>query len=92
MMCIYCGSDQTAVFNTRETEYGRWRRRHCLSCDKRFTTIEVPKSDDTMYVVRCKDCKYWDDKHSCCTNSDGLFATGRRARENYCSYGEKAEE
>jgi len=40
--CVYCGSPDTSVIDSRETEDGKAirRRRSCVSCPRRFTTYE----------------------------------------------------
>jgi len=40
MRCPICQSD-TKVFDTRPTKNGIWRRRECLNCKRRFTTVET---------------------------------------------------
>lgn len=40
MNCPFCLSNQIAVINTRNTKSGIWRRRWCLKCKKRFTSLE----------------------------------------------------
>lgn len=41
MKCPFCSSKETRVVETRETgEEVTRRRRHCLKCNKRFTTYE----------------------------------------------------
>lgn len=42
MICPYCGYDQTAVLESRDSEDGTVtrRRRACQRCQKRFTTYE----------------------------------------------------
>jgi len=42
MNCPYCDSPETKVVDSREAKDGRSikRRRECLNCVKRFTTIE----------------------------------------------------
>lgn len=42
MRCPFCGSDETQVAETRESDEGDVirRRRRCVSCEKRFTTYE----------------------------------------------------
>lgn len=42
MKCPFCGADDTAVADTRNSEDGNTvrRRRRCVRCDKRFTTHE----------------------------------------------------
>ncbi|MFH1149914.1 MAG: transcriptional regulator NrdR [Actinomycetota bacterium] len=46
MKCPYCGNKKTKVIDSRSIEEGAAirRRRHCLSCGRRFTTFErLPK-------------------------------------------------
>lgn len=60
MKCPYCQNDNDKVIDSRSGESGFAirRRRHCLSCDKRFTTYErvaeldirVVKKDDSRDV------------------------------------------
>ncbi len=62
MKCPYCQNDNDKVIDSRSGESGFAirRRRHCLSCDKRFTTYErvaeldirVVKKDDTREVFQ----------------------------------------
>ncbi len=44
MLCPYCRSTDTEVFNSRSTRFGTqiWRRRKCLKCKESFTTYEAP--------------------------------------------------
>jgi transcriptional repressor NrdR len=45
MKCLnpFCEYPKTRVINSRKTEQGKkiLRRRHCLKCNKRYTSIEV---------------------------------------------------
>ena len=62
MKCPYCQIDNDKVIDSRSGESGFAirRRRHCLSCDKRFTTYErvaeldirVVKKDDSRDVFQ----------------------------------------
>jgi len=62
MKCPYCQADNDRVIDSRSGEEGFAirRRRHCVSCDKRFTTYErvaeldirVVKKDDTREVFQ----------------------------------------
>lgn len=62
MKCPYCQNDNDKVIDSRSGESGFAirRRRHCLSCDKRFTTYErvaeldirVVKKDDSREVFQ----------------------------------------
>ena len=40
MTCPVCGAD-TKVIDSRPIEDGTRRRRQCLECDHRFTTVEI---------------------------------------------------
>ena len=40
MRCPYCGFADTKVTDSRDAEEGIRRRRECLSCAQRFTTVE----------------------------------------------------
>lgn len=42
MNCLYCNGS-TIVIDTRPTKSGIRRRRKCLDCGERFTTIETAK-------------------------------------------------
>lgn len=41
MQCPFCESDCTKVVDTRPKYMERYRRYHCMDCDRRFSTIEV---------------------------------------------------
>lgn len=55
MRCPYCGSRETEVVETRDSEDLETirRRRNCLSCEKRFTTYE--RVENINLVVIKKD-------------------------------------
>lgn len=57
MKCPYCGSNETEVVETRDSEDLETirRRRACLKCDKRFTTYE--RIENVHLVVIKKDGK-----------------------------------
>src|SRR3990172_6057651 len=40
MRCPYCASPDTKVTDSRDSEEGIRRRRECLHCEQRFSTIE----------------------------------------------------
>ena len=46
MKCIYCGSMDSKVVDSRQNEDGTSirRRRECVVCGKRFTTYETVES------------------------------------------------
>jgi transcriptional regulator NrdR family protein len=39
--CENCGSTRTFVINTRDYGKARYRRRKCIACTKRFSTLEL---------------------------------------------------
>ena len=54
MKCLYCGSLDTKVIDSRTNEEvtSIRRRRECLRCGKRFTTFEVYESIPVMVVKK----------------------------------------
>jgi len=62
MKCPFCQNDNDKVIDSRsgESGYAIRRRRHCLSCDERFTTYErvaeldirVVKKDDSREIFQ----------------------------------------
>lgn len=54
MICPYCAHNQDKVIDSRSTEGGAVirRRRHCLKCDKRFTTYERVEPAGRLMVVK----------------------------------------
>ena len=55
MTCPFCGHKEDRVIDSRESKEGDVirRRRHCLVCERRFTTYE--RSDEIPYMVVKKD-------------------------------------
>ena len=55
MKCPFCGSYESKVVDSRPTEDGERirRRRECIGCNKRFTTVEVVET--TPIMVKKKD-------------------------------------
>jgi transcriptional repressor NrdR len=54
MQCPFCGQDNDKVVDSRSSEAGRVvrRRRHCLSCNRRFTTYERPEEHIRLTVIK----------------------------------------
>lgn len=40
MKCPHCGSTNTRVIDSNPHKLGRIRRRECMACQERFTTLE----------------------------------------------------
>ena len=53
--------------------------------------IEAQTTADVVEVVRCKDCKWWDNEDDAerCTHK---YNTMWAKPDEYCSYGERKEE
>jgi transcriptional repressor NrdR len=54
MICPFCNHNQDKVIDSRSTESGEVirRRRHCLKCDRRFTTYERVEPTGRLMVVK----------------------------------------
>lgn len=55
---------------------------------------DIPPAD-VVEVVRCKDCKYWDNttKWAVCTKwSADPYEQANTEKNDYCSYGERKDE
>lgn len=45
MLCPACGDADTEVTDSRTKGADKRRRRRCLACEHRFSTIEIPFAD-----------------------------------------------
>lgn len=54
MRCPFCKEDKDKVVDSRSSDVGRIvrRRRHCLGCDRRFTTYEKIGESFKLSVVK----------------------------------------
>lgn len=54
MKCIFCGSMDSKVIDSRVTEDGTSirRRRECMSCSKRFTTYETVEHSPILVIKK----------------------------------------
>lgn len=52
MKCLYCGSEEDKVLDTRVVNDGTCirRRRECLNCGKRFTTFETIETTPILVI------------------------------------------
>ena len=56
--------------------------------------FDILNSSDVVEVVRCKNCKYWDNttKWAVCTRwSADPYEQATTEKNDFCSYGEKNE-
>mgnify|MGYP006874779584 CR=1 FL=1 len=53
-----------------------------------FNEVNKAPTIDAVEVVRCKDCRYWDDDRRCNGIKNGLVL-GYTAGDDFCSYGER---
>ena len=72
-----------------DTEMQRWDS-GCWIRYKLFENIldQLPTAD-VVEVVRCKECRYWDNRFDVmvCNLTDGM-----KGASDYCSYGERRED
>ena len=54
MLCPYCSHNKDKVIDSRTTEGGAVirRRRHCISCSRRFTTYERVEPTGRLMVIK----------------------------------------
>ncbi len=52
MRCPYCGFADTKVTDSRDADEGIRRRRECLNCGQRFTTIERPATGSLLVAKK----------------------------------------
>ncbi|HPD02943.1 MAG TPA: transcriptional regulator NrdR [Eubacteriales bacterium] len=54
MKCMYCGSSESKVIDSRGSENGESirRRRECVKCGKRFTTYETIEYTPVMVIKK----------------------------------------
>lgn len=54
MKCLFCGSEDLKVIDSRDTVNGKAirRRRQCLNCGKRFTTYETIETVPVLVIKR----------------------------------------
>ena len=52
MNCPYCDHNETKVVDSRDWEGGIRRRRQCLACDRRYTTVERAELGGVLVVKK----------------------------------------
>lgn len=62
MKCIFCGSPDTQVRDSRISDDGSSirRRRHCLACGGRFSTVELVSRRDITVIKRSGEHENFD--------------------------------
>ena len=50
MLCTYCGGNRSKVIDSRDSGDGIRRRRECLICERRYTTMERVQTRSLMVV------------------------------------------
>ena len=48
MICPFCGAEQSVVVNSRQVKDARRRRYECVSCQERYSTIEMVETDAVL--------------------------------------------
>ena len=59
---------------------------------KPYKKPEIIKGTDLVPVVRCKDCKYWDNGNLSFECPWDYGRHGSSDEDDFCSYGERREE
>ena len=78
------------IARCRETRWGK----HCPdgACSQRKVWERLKKYEDSdaVEVVRCKDCKYWQDNNDGYPHEECRWGHGETPDANdFCSYGER---
>lgn len=60
LRCPGCGSEKTEVTDSRQDNInaGRWRRRQCGTCEKRFSTVELVVDDKGSEVRKTSNARW----------------------------------
>lgn len=65
----------------------------CEAVDDAVTAIKALPSADAVEVVRCKDCKYWQDNNDGYPHEECRWGHDETPNDDdYCSYGEIKDE
>ena len=78
------------IARCRETRWGK----HCPdgACSQRkvWERLKQYEDSDAVHVVRCKDCKYWQDNNDGYPHEECRWWHGETPDSNdFCSYGER---
>ena len=74
-----------------ESESGSCELTTCTECRAR-STADLLIENDFLPVVRCKDCKYWQDNNDGYPHEECRWGHGETPDANdFCSYGERKE-
>ena len=79
---------------TMFSPYSRCMR---MAIDTCIEFLDMQRTVDAVEVVRCKDCKSWEQYNACdgtkphrCMNHDAIFYK-RTNPDDFCSYGERKD-
>ena len=80
------------IARCKETRWGK----HCPdgACSQRkvWERLKQYEESDAVPVVRCKDCKYWQDNNDGYPHEECRWGHGETPdEEDFCSYGERRE-
>ena len=74
-----------------ESESGSCELTTCTGCRAR-STADLLIENDVLPVVRCKDCKYWQDNNDGYPHEECRWGHGETPDANdFCSYGERKD-
>ena len=74
----------TAAVNDKFKSIGTWAKAICVLHDL--------QAADVAPVVRCKDCKYWQDNNGGYPHEECRWGHGETPKANdFCSYGEQKD-
>lgn len=75
-----------------KTDYEMGLYNHGALTQSFIKVVERHPTADVVEVVRCKDCKHWENRYRYCKRIGVDFLGNSRCGENdYCSYGERRE-
>lgn len=65
---------------------------HAVLTESFIQFVEKQPTADVVEVVRCKDCKYWQDNNGGYPHEECRWGKGETPdADDYCSYGERRE-
>lgn len=61
---------------------------HVEFCEKMLKAIREQPTVDAVQVVRCGECKYWEEESTFCLNKDGCYGSETKT-DWFCADGER---